>query len=108
MNYIIFKMSIPQNPTKHLPFQSTTNSLIPATPSSQTAAKCPNSAKSEEQAKQNMAEMSMRRNSPRVPSGNTKQVDTACPNETMLMKGQRGDMAMAQAVLEVRPKHRPI
>jgi len=37
MNYIIFRMSTPQNHAKHLPFQSITNSLIPATHSPQTS-----------------------------------------------------------------------
>jgi len=50
----------------------------------------------------------MRRNLPQVPSENKKQVDTACPHETVQMKGQRGDTAAAQVVLEVRPKHRSI
>lgn len=55
-----------------------------------------------------MAERPMRRNLPRVPLGNTKQVDAACPNETVLMKGQGGDVAGAQVVLEARPKHSPV
>lgn len=50
----------------------------------------------------------MRRNLPRVPSENSKQVDTACPNGAVQMKGQRGGAAVAQVMLEVGPKHKPI
>lgn len=50
----------------------------------------------------------MRRNLPRVPSENSKQVDAACPNGTVQMKRQRGDATVAQVMLEVGPKHKSI
>lgn len=64
MSYIIFKMPIPQNYTKHLPFQASQIQLFPQLPPLRQAAECPSSAKSKEWAKQNMAEVPRRRNLP--------------------------------------------
>lgn len=64
MNYIIFKISIPQNYRKYLPFQASQIHLFLQLPPLRQAAECPSSAKSKEWAKQNMAEVPRRRNAP--------------------------------------------
>lgn len=64
MNYIIFKMSIPQNYTKHLAFRASQIHLLPQLPPLRQAAECPSSAKAKEWAKQNTAKVPRRRNLP--------------------------------------------